>query len=664
MTDIVSSQGESASGAQENAVNFGNEQAAASQDEATLASGAFRPRAVSARSATPQGEPEQENGGEPAQAGKPSRRRRAKRPAGEATPQAGLAREGAEPAPGAQSAGAEPTTAYGLMKDLGAKKASVEQAREALAAAAERGLSLEGKNAKGLGGLHACAQMRRWDLAGVLLEMGANPLAKSKTGLSFFAMASRDAGAPFEELFAARPELLERKRLRDAQRAAGVTQKQPEPQAASGSESQRADAAEPEAADATDNGEKKLSRSAKKRRALKEKKARLAAVERGDSADSNESESSQGALSDEEFEERSLEIADELAWARINGLDAQKAQSQANALRQKASRPTAAPKRKAASAWGEGLAPLSAEENETAAREEVFWPQNGSMSAAEAMEQAVLGAQNGDFSATEIYLALGRPAGLCGEDGRTLLQRLALLPEPAALIAALDQGADANARNLSGETALMSALEAGRSESARALANHGADVDARDGLGRVAMLRLIEAEHAQAEDAVEWLLGFGANAKLRDAQGRAAGEIAESLGLFDIADMIEAHLEAAGAPAPAPAGAPAPFDALLGGKAAKAKKTTNRPERKKTPGAKNAQASKPAAKTAKPAKKRKAKKPGDPVARATRASKTGFVSDSLGRSLRAEKEWWEQSAPKKTDTVVVVKRRRLGPSAI
>ena len=71
---------------------------------------------------------------------------------------------------------------------------------------------IDGKNAKGSTGLHACGYLRRWDLAQVLLDAGADPLCKNIAGHSFFLTAVRDPGAPWEQLLALHPELHERHR--------------------------------------------------------------------------------------------------------------------------------------------------------------------------------------------------------------------------------------------------------------------------------------------------------------------------------------------------------------------------------------------------------------------------------------------------------------------
>jgi len=666
----------------------------------------------------------------------------------------------------------EPTTIYGLVKDLGSVNADSAAARVAMQAAKDRGMDLGGKNAKGLNGLHACAQIGRWDIARELMDLGADPLSKSKTGLSFFAMAARDKKAPFEWLFENYPQLIERKVARDAARLAGGSAakapREQNPQLAaretdSADSGEFANGAKNEGGEGASQGESKpLSRSAKKRKAAKERKARQLNAEPGVEGGLGEGvEAAQGqsvkghfksaiarpepkakaldkpakkakdrqtqaekparkerqkqdpqeratfALSAEELAEqaswtqeerelRQLELADQLAWARANGLDAPaEARGQLQAMAREAKKPVAVAKAEGGE-WGVGLPSLSHEESQEGLVQSIYWPQDEAMSVSQAFEKAVAAAASGSLAELEIYLSLGVDARL-SRNGLTFTQALSNIEDTAPLLASLESGLDVNARNGDGETALMSALDRGDFDRARLLATHGADINARDQKGQTALIRQVEADTEHCDDAVEWLLGFGADAKLRDGQGRQAGQIAEAKGLFDIADMLEAHLESS--PAPASIGAPSQdFEALLRAPGQKkngvaAKNST----KKKTFGSPvEANGNKPAAKTAakstgkrksgaqtKPraagsrsadgaikkftaSKGKKGKGRKDPLAQATNPNRTGFVSHSLGRAQRDNpREWWEksESAPKAAPVVIVKRRRLSGPAA-
>lgn len=101
---------------------------------------------------------------------------------------------------------------YNLVKLLAkepSQSAAYERLSRALAVSAER---LNIKNAKGSTALHACAYLKRWDLAQLLIDAGADPLVKNAAGHTFFLTAVKDAGAPWEALFAQHAELLEKHR--------------------------------------------------------------------------------------------------------------------------------------------------------------------------------------------------------------------------------------------------------------------------------------------------------------------------------------------------------------------------------------------------------------------------------------------------------------------
>ena len=86
----------------------------------------------------------------------------------------------------------------------------------------------------------------------------------------------------------------------------------------------------------------------------------------------------------------------------------------------------------------------------------------------------------------------------------------------------LAQGADANAQNDGGGTALMYAIE--DAEKTRLLLDRGADVNARSGEGRTALL--IAVGRAGSNAVVKLLLERGASASVRLPDGRGALQLA------------------------------------------------------------------------------------------------------------------------------------------
>lgn len=101
---------------------------------------------------------------------------------------------------------------YNLVKAAAKEINCVIGAERLRVAATKGGGRLDAKNSKGSTALHACAYLRRWDLAQVLLDAGANPLAKNAAGHTFFLTAVKDPVAPWEALFAAHSKLLEKHR--------------------------------------------------------------------------------------------------------------------------------------------------------------------------------------------------------------------------------------------------------------------------------------------------------------------------------------------------------------------------------------------------------------------------------------------------------------------
>ena len=66
------------------------------------------------------------------------------------------------------------------------------------------------KNSRGSTGLHACGYLKRWDLAQILLKKGADPAARNASGHSFFLTAVKQQDAPWRELLADHPHLIEK----------------------------------------------------------------------------------------------------------------------------------------------------------------------------------------------------------------------------------------------------------------------------------------------------------------------------------------------------------------------------------------------------------------------------------------------------------------------
>ena len=96
--------------------------------------------------------------------------------------------------------------------------------------------------------------------------------------------------------------------------------------------------------------------------------------------------------------------------------------------------------------------------------------------------------------------------------------------DPTVTNILLEAGADPNAADREGETALMKASGYGVRESVRVLIEHHADVNRKDVKGRTA---LMHASAGHRSDAIPLLLEHGADANARDYEGQSALDLAD-----------------------------------------------------------------------------------------------------------------------------------------
>ena len=148
-----------------------------------------------------------------------------------------------------------------------------------------------------------------------------------------------------------------------------------------------------------------------------------------------------------------------------------------------------------------------------------------------------------------------------GPGGWTPIMYAALYGDGAAVRLLLDKGANPNAQNDDGASALMYAIE--DAEKTRLLLDHGANPNLRSGEGRTALL--IAVGWAGSYSAVKLLLDNGADARVRLPDGRGALSLAA--GAHD-ADLLQLLLDRGVEKKPLPlgaslAGCSACFDLLL-----------------------------------------------------------------------------------------------------
>lgn len=82
----------------------------------------------------------------------------------------------------------------------------------------------------------------------------------------------------------------------------------------------------------------------------------------------------------------------------------------------------------------------------------------------------------------------------------------------------IEAGADVNARDNSGETALMQAVRGENLDTMKLLINHGADVNAQDNQGETALMKCVSI----GEEEIKLLIEAGADVNIKDNEGKTA----------------------------------------------------------------------------------------------------------------------------------------------
>ena len=148
-------------------------------------------------------------------------------------------------------------------------------------------------------------------------------------------------------------------------------------------------------------------------------------------------------------------------------------------------------------------------------------------------QELVLAARAGDQGRVQSLLSSGAEVNARDEEGSTALMFAALQADKNMVQALLAAGADPNLRDANGETALL--LGAGHSaEIVRALLAAGADPNLADGEGQTALLAAAETN----AESVRLLIESGADVTHRDEFGVSALTIAEASGASEIATLL------------------------------------------------------------------------------------------------------------------------------
>ncbi|MEX0677784.1 MAG: ankyrin repeat domain-containing protein [Pirellulales bacterium] len=135
--------------------------------------------------------------------------------------------------------------------------------------------------------------------------------------------------------------------------------------------------------------------------------------------------------------------------------------------------------------------------------------------------------RRGDQALLESHLREGAPVNVRTSDGTTPLLLAALYGTPEAVRSLLDHGADPNAVNKNGASALVFA--AGDSEKVRLLIDHGADVNARSALGNTPLVAA--ASHPGNLQVVKLLVDKGADVHSQNSNNVSA--LAAAVGAND-----------------------------------------------------------------------------------------------------------------------------------
>ena len=130
----------------------------------------------------------------------------------------------------------------------------------------------------------------------------------------------------------------------------------------------------------------------------------------------------------------------------------------------------------------------------------------------------------GKIEAAQYHIANGRNVNARDKDGRTPLKWAAghHLSSASIVELLLDHGAQIEARDNTGVTALMAAVDSNRSEIVKLLLDRGAQVNARSNYGRIPLIIAAAPRLRNPENEikiVKLLLGAGANVDGRNPKG-------------------------------------------------------------------------------------------------------------------------------------------------
>ena len=146
----------------------------------------------------------------------------------------------------------------------------------------------------------------------------------------------------------------------------------------------------------------------------------------------------------------------------------------------------------------------------------------------------------GDFkSLEEIKELLKKGADVNAKDkfGRTALMKAAIIGQLDVVKYLVEHGADLEAKDGYGSTALMMSATWGELDVVKCLAEHGADLEAKDGDGRTALI--IAAK--KGVELVKYLVENGVDVNASDKNGKTALDIAKYYASYDCLKFLEEY---------------------------------------------------------------------------------------------------------------------------
>jgi uncharacterized protein len=138
----------------------------------------------------------------------------------------------------------------------------------------------------------------------------------------------------------------------------------------------------------------------------------------------------------------------------------------------------------------------------------------------------------GTLPVAKLLLDKGADANAKDDQGQTALM---LAKDVAIAKLLLGKGADVNAKDQGGESALLRAAAGGNRDMVKLLLDRRAGIEAADGAGRTALMAAVEAGH---QEIVGLLLGKKADVNAKDRAGQTALMIAAKNGAADMAKLL------------------------------------------------------------------------------------------------------------------------------